>query len=163
MKVYNSFSILGLFISILLSVLFLFILHYIIAIIEYRTFAVSVIATFCSVFNLLNVSIVMIFLFIFPKIQGYAVSDEGIGTVKATKTGWQYIAYVKWKDITVIEYKRTVLSLGAKVLLIHSNTYTYKRKKYLGVASNQREFKEIVNTVTKKTNLPLDKPNHQPN
>ena len=163
MKVFHTPNVLGMFINIILCVSVLLVFYCIIVLIEYGTLAVSIIAIFLDVFNHIRSILTLLFLLFFmfyfsfyvATLFGYAVSDEGIGFVKNTKFGWQYIAYIKWEDVASIEYKRFVSTFGVKNLIIHSSAYTIKKKKFMVVAGTQREFKEIVRIVKEKTNLPL--------
>jgi hypothetical protein len=138
----------------ILSILSLTFIFYVVAAIEHGTLFVPVIAIFLDAFNPLYALVLLFFVLVFPKLHGYAISDEGVGTVKVSKYGWQYVAYVKWEDVIAIEFKRSIF-FGTKNLLIHSNNYVYKKKKVLYINSSRRDFNEIVRIVSKKNNSTL--------
>ena len=154
MKIYNSYNVMGHILNLLAGLLSLMFVTYLIVSIEQRTFVISI-TVFVEALNLGHALILLFFCIFFPRLHGYAISTEGIGTVRATKSGWQIVAYTKWEDIVDIEYVRTIY-FGTKVLLIRSSTFTYKRKKVLYINSTQREFKEIVRIVGMNTNINVE-------
>ena len=153
MRIYNSHNFFGYFLFLLVGVLTLLFMAYIISAIEYRVLAIPIYTVLNSVLNPQFAFILLFYMFVFPKLHGYATTNEGIGTARATKSGWQFVAYTKWEDIVGIEYKRTVF-FGTKFLLIRSSKRTLNKKKVIYINSTQREFKEIVRMVIENTNLP---------
>ena len=103
---------------------------------------------------ILVVVIVPLFVALATKARGYGVSDEGIGVVVLSKIGWQFQGYTKWEDIVAINYKK--IFFCGKFLVIHSSRCTHRNKKVLYVFNGQRNFKEIVSIVCKKTKLHLE-------
>jgi len=117
---------------------------------------IAVVELFTETF-LVNIWLVLLmfcFILLVSKAMGYAISDEGIGTVRNSNVGWIYIAYVKWEDVIELKYGYSKLSLG-KRLVIYSSKYTCKKKKFIAIDDSQRDFKEIVRIVCEKTSLPL--------
>ena len=155
-KIYNTFSISAWLLMGLICVLFITLVMYIEEVIRYGVLTVPIARLFTKVFfdNLWLILLMLVFIFFISKVTGYAISDEGIGTAREANAGWIYVAYVKWEDVIRLEYKYSIRSLG-KRLVIHSNEYTYKNKKFIIVDDSRRDFKEIVRIVCEKTNLPL--------
>jgi hypothetical protein len=153
MNVYNSVNNIAKLLYTLAGIMGYVLFVYAHHVTDHGTFALPAPEVFfeSSLRNIIAVFGGLYLLIVSPKLSGYATTKEGIGAVKKY-SGWSFISFVKWEDITAIEYKRTIFGIA---LLIHSDKNIYKQKKYLYVNQSKKPFKEIVKTVRKKTKLPL--------
>jgi len=133
----------------------LFFGFYLINVVRCGTFSVSIAEIFIKFFITDGCAFILpIIGYVFTKITGYVVTDEGIGIVAASKNVMKATCFVKWEDITALKYKRYVF-FGTHLVIYSDKDIGRKRKSFV-VNRSQRKFKEIVDIVSEKTNLPIE-------
>ena len=155
-RVYNSLNIFAILGILLLYASFAFLVVYIINAFRYGSLIIPIVEIFISTFwdNIIWFVAILPLCILYSKATGYAITDEGIGLIVITSKGWKFSLFVKWEDIVKIKYKRSYLLID-KGIMIYNNAHTDKNSECLYINRSQRKFKEIVNTIIEKTNLPL--------
>ena len=157
-RIFNTFSKFALCNTFILGVIISFVVRYIINTIMNRGLIMPVADLFSEF--MWYIPLIFFLAIIMSKCVGYALSDEGIGKVSATKGGWKYGHFVKWDEIIMLKYKPSKIKfLGYDRLLIYRDK-EFKvlifKSNYIAIDSSQRDFKEIVDIVCEKTKLPLE-------